>query len=104
MVRHIPLSSQYVKCMQILMENMFEMVLKAINKNVNVLRINQIDHLLDLKEDLDLILYFLRQLEIVFPGSRKCPLQIGSSNSENDWLRSTLLLYMLQNACNNNLT
>ena len=78
MVRHIPLSSQYVKCMQILMENMFEMVLKAINKNVNVLRINQIDHLLDLKEDLDLILYFLR--------------------------RSTLLLYMLQNACNNNLT
>ena len=39
-----------------LMEKVFEMVLKAINKNGNVLRINQIDHLLDLKQDLDLIL------------------------------------------------
>ena len=56
MVRHLPPSSQYVKCMQILIENMFKMVLKAINKNVNVLRIDQINHLLDLKEDLDLIL------------------------------------------------
>lgn len=56
MVRHTPPSSQYVKCMQILIENMFKMVLKAINKNVNVLRIDQVDHLFNLKEDLDLIL------------------------------------------------
>lgn len=56
MVRHIPPSSQYVKCMQILIENMFKMVLKAMNKNVNVLRIDQVDHLFNLKEDLDLIL------------------------------------------------
>lgn len=81
MVRHIPPSSQYVKCMQILMENMFEMVLKAINKNVNVLRINQIDHLLDFKEDLDQI---SNAIGDCLHRSRKCPLQIGSSNSENN--------------------
>lgn len=56
MVRHIPPSSQYVKCMQILIENMFKMVLKAMNKNVNVLRIDQVDHLFNLKEDLDLFI------------------------------------------------